>query len=65
MAEDLGFRFTWFGHSCVEIETEAGTRILFDPWLGNPRSPASADSMVYSPAMPQAAISDEAASSTR
>jgi L-ascorbate metabolism protein UlaG (beta-lactamase superfamily) len=45
MAEDLGFRFTWFGHSCVEIETEAGTRILFDPWLGNPRSPASADSI--------------------
>jgi L-ascorbate metabolism protein UlaG (beta-lactamase superfamily) len=45
MAEDLGFRFTWYGHSCVEIESEAGTRVLFDPWFGNPRSPASADSV--------------------
>ena len=45
MAEDLGFRFTWYGHSCIEVESEAGTRILFDPWFGNPRSPASADSV--------------------
>jgi L-ascorbate metabolism protein UlaG (beta-lactamase superfamily) len=41
MAEDLGFRFTWFGHACIEIESEAGTRVLLDPWFGNPRSPAS------------------------
>jgi L-ascorbate metabolism protein UlaG (beta-lactamase superfamily) len=45
MAEDLGFRFTWFGHSCVEVESVAGTRILFDPWFGNPRSPVGADSV--------------------
>jgi L-ascorbate metabolism protein UlaG (beta-lactamase superfamily) len=38
MTADLGFRFTWYGHACIEIETQAGTRLLFDPWLGNPRS---------------------------
>jgi L-ascorbate metabolism protein UlaG (beta-lactamase superfamily) len=45
MDEDLGFRFTWYGHACVLLESEAGTRILFDPWFGNPRSPASADTI--------------------
>lgn len=35
---DLGFRFTWYGHSCVELETQAGKRVLFDPWFRNPRS---------------------------
>jgi L-ascorbate metabolism protein UlaG (beta-lactamase superfamily) len=43
MAEELGFRFTWYGHSCVEVESAAGTRVLFDPWFGNPRSPATAE----------------------
>jgi L-ascorbate metabolism protein UlaG (beta-lactamase superfamily) len=43
MAEDLGFRFTWHGHAAVEVESEAGTRILVDPWFGNPRSTASID----------------------
>jgi L-ascorbate metabolism protein UlaG (beta-lactamase superfamily) len=43
MSDQLGFRFTWYGHSCVLLETEAGTSLLFDPWLGNPRSPISAD----------------------
>jgi L-ascorbate metabolism protein UlaG (beta-lactamase superfamily) len=46
MAEDLGFRFTWYGHACVYIESEAGSTILFDPWLGNPRSPITADDIV-------------------
>ncbi|HEX5466002.1 MAG TPA: metal-dependent hydrolase [Candidatus Limnocylindrales bacterium] len=36
---DLGFRFTWYGHSCVELETPGGSRVLFDPWFRNPRSP--------------------------
>ena len=35
--------FTWFGHAAVELRTNEGRRILVDPWLGNPRSPASAD----------------------
>jgi L-ascorbate metabolism protein UlaG (beta-lactamase superfamily) len=43
MADDLGFRFTWYGHACVEVETPGGKRILFDPWFGNPLSPKSAD----------------------
>jgi len=32
------FRFTWYGHSAVELELSE-KRILIDPWLGNPRSP--------------------------
>ena len=43
MADDLGFRFTWYGHACIEVETPGGKRILFDPWFGNPLSPKSAD----------------------
>jgi L-ascorbate metabolism protein UlaG (beta-lactamase superfamily) len=43
MSDDPGFRFTWYGHACVYIESEAGTSILIDPWFGHPRSPASAD----------------------
>jgi L-ascorbate metabolism protein UlaG (beta-lactamase superfamily) len=42
MSADLGFRFTWHGHSCIELETQAGTRLLFDPWFGNPRSARAA-----------------------
>lgn len=45
MSEELGFRFTWFGHSCLHIESEAGTSILVDPWFGNPRSPVDAGSI--------------------
>ncbi len=45
MSEDLGFRFTWYGHSAVHLETAAGTRILIDPWLGNPRSPAGPEAI--------------------
>ena len=42
MADDLGFRFTWYGHACVEVESPGGKRILFDPWFGNPLSPRAA-----------------------
>jgi len=45
MTDDLGFRFTWYGHACVEVESPGGRRILFDPWFGNPRSTRSADSV--------------------
>lgn len=37
--------FTWYGHSCVEVATPGGKRILIDPWFGNPRSPRTADSI--------------------
>ena len=33
-------QITWLGHSAFLIETPAGTRILCDPWLGNPSCPA-------------------------
>ena len=42
---DLGFGFTWYGHSCVELETVAGTRILFDPWFSNPTSPRKVEAV--------------------
>jgi L-ascorbate metabolism protein UlaG (beta-lactamase superfamily) len=36
---------TWLGHAAVEIVTPEGTRVLIDPWLGNPMSPRSADTV--------------------
>lgn len=35
--------FTWLGHAAVEMRTPGGKVVLFDPWLGNPKSPRSAD----------------------
>ncbi len=32
-------RITWYGHSAFKVETSAGKRILFDPWLDNPKAP--------------------------
>jgi L-ascorbate metabolism protein UlaG (beta-lactamase superfamily) len=46
VTDDLGFRFTWYGHAAVHVESEAGTSILIDPWFGNPRSPRTADDIV-------------------
>lgn len=40
---ELGFRFTWNGHACVELETPGGKRVIVDPWFGNPLSNRSAD----------------------
>lgn len=31
---------TWFGHSTFLLRTPGGRRIVFDPWLSNPRCPA-------------------------
>jgi L-ascorbate metabolism protein UlaG (beta-lactamase superfamily) len=42
---DTGARFTWYGHACVELVSAAGTRVVFDPWFGNPRSPRGADAV--------------------
>lgn len=30
---------TWLGHASVLVTTTTGTRIVFDPWLENPKSP--------------------------
>ncbi len=45
MSDELGFRFTWYGHSAVHIESDAGRHILIDPWLRNPNSPTSPESI--------------------
>jgi len=37
--------FTWLGHAAVEVRTPGGKVVLFDPWLGNPKSPRSADTI--------------------
>jgi L-ascorbate metabolism protein UlaG (beta-lactamase superfamily) len=37
--------FTWLGHAAVEVRTPGDKVILFDPWLGNPRSPRTAESV--------------------
>ena len=35
---------TWHGHSCFALETDDGTRILFDPWLDeNPKADIKAE----------------------
>ena len=39
----VGTTITWYGHSCVRIDTAGGRTILIDPWFGNPRSPMAAD----------------------
>jgi len=38
-------RITWYGHSCFQISTPGGRTVILDPWLGNPRSPRTADSI--------------------
>jgi L-ascorbate metabolism protein UlaG (beta-lactamase superfamily) len=34
---------TWYGHSCIRIDTAGGRTIIIDPWFANPRSPLSVD----------------------
>ncbi len=34
---------TWLGHASVLLVTRSGRRVLFDPWLENPRSPVGID----------------------
>jgi len=34
-------QITWLGHSAFLIQTPADTRILTDPWLGNPSCPST------------------------
>jgi len=33
---------TWYGHSAFLLESPAGTKVLIDPWLENPKSPPNA-----------------------
>ena len=36
---------TWYGHATVLLTTLSGTRIIFDPWLENPKSPITLDEL--------------------
>ncbi len=36
---------TWYGHSCIRIDTAGGRTIIIDPWFANPRSPLSVDAV--------------------
>jgi L-ascorbate metabolism protein UlaG (beta-lactamase superfamily) len=38
-------RFTWYGHSCIELRTPGGKVVLLDPWFSNPTSPKAADTV--------------------
>ena len=38
----MSARFTWFGHSAVELRTPGDKVVVLDPWLGNPTSPRAA-----------------------
>jgi L-ascorbate metabolism protein UlaG (beta-lactamase superfamily) len=33
---------TWFGHATFSLTTPGGARVVFDPWLGNPKAPPGA-----------------------
>jgi L-ascorbate metabolism protein UlaG (beta-lactamase superfamily) len=45
MALDRDTTFTWYGHSCFEVRTPGGKVILIDPFLANPKSPRTPDSI--------------------
>jgi L-ascorbate metabolism protein UlaG (beta-lactamase superfamily) len=45
MEGQLGFSFTWYGHSCLALTNAAGTRLLVDPWFGNPLSTLAVDAV--------------------
>jgi len=34
-----GLELTWLGHATWLVKTPGGRRIVFDPWLGNPKCP--------------------------
>jgi L-ascorbate metabolism protein UlaG (beta-lactamase superfamily) len=38
-----GTTITWYGHSCIRIDTAGGRTVIVDPWFANPRSPIAVD----------------------
>lgn len=36
---DNGLELTWLGHATWIMRTPGGKRVVFDPWLGNPKCP--------------------------
>jgi L-ascorbate metabolism protein UlaG (beta-lactamase superfamily) len=45
MTVDRGVRSTWYGHTAWEVVTPGGKRLIFDPFLQNPRSPRTAEEL--------------------
>ena len=40
-----GTTITWYGHSCVRIDTAGGKTVIIDPWFANPSSPIGVDAV--------------------
>jgi L-ascorbate metabolism protein UlaG (beta-lactamase superfamily) len=40
-----GTTITWYGHSCVRIDTADGRTVIIDPWFANPKSPIAVDAV--------------------
>jgi L-ascorbate metabolism protein UlaG (beta-lactamase superfamily) len=45
MALETTATFTWYGHSCWQVDTPGGKRVLLDPWYRNPSSPRAPDTV--------------------
>jgi L-ascorbate metabolism protein UlaG (beta-lactamase superfamily) len=45
MGLPAGTTITWYGHSCIRMDTAGGKTVLVDPWFSNPSSPMSADAV--------------------
>ncbi len=45
MTLPAGTTITWYGHSCIRIDTAGGRTIIVDPWFANPNSPLPADAV--------------------
>ncbi|HEX2469768.1 MAG TPA: metal-dependent hydrolase [Candidatus Limnocylindrales bacterium] len=43
MSLPTGTTITWYGHSCVRIDTAGGRTVIIDPWFANPTSPIAVD----------------------
>jgi L-ascorbate metabolism protein UlaG (beta-lactamase superfamily) len=43
MSLPTGTTITWYGHSCIRIDTAGGKTVIIDPWFGNPKSPIPVD----------------------
>jgi L-ascorbate metabolism protein UlaG (beta-lactamase superfamily) len=40
-----GTTITWYGHSCIRIDTAGGKTVIVDPWFANPTSPIGVDAV--------------------
>lgn len=45
MSLPTGTTITWYGHSCVRIDTAGGKTVIIDPWFANPTSPIAVDAV--------------------